>query len=109
MELMKIALDQYGVKEIKGEKDHPTIVKYFNEIGFDGERLKDETAWCSAYVNWVAKTAGYEFSGRLNARSWLEVGEVTLEPEFGDIVILWRETKKRMERACRIFYKTDGK
>ena len=94
MNVMKTAFGEYGVKEIRGENDHPQIVRYFSEIGFDGEKLKDETAWCSAYANWVAKTAGYEFSGRLNARSWLDVGEQTTNPEFGDVVVLWREKKR---------------
>ena len=92
MNLIKTALSQYGVKEIEGQQDHPQIIKYFNAIGFDGEKLKDETAWCSAFANWVAKTAGYEYSGKLNARSWLSVGESTEIPDWGDVVVLWRES-----------------
>jgi uncharacterized protein (TIGR02594 family) len=91
---IKKAFEEYGVKEIEGRGDHPQIIRYFNEIGYDGEKLKDETAWCSAFANWVAKITGYEYSGRLNARSWLKVGEKVEEPQFGDVVVLWREKRK---------------
>ena len=94
MNLIKTALSQYGVKEKESRQNHPQIIKYFNVIGFDGEKLKDETAWCSAFVNWVAKTSGYEYSGKLHARSWLSVGESTKYPDWGDIVVLWRESPK---------------
>ena len=86
------ALSQYGVKERTGAEDHPQILNYFNTLGFDGAKLHDETAWCSAYANWVAKVAGYEYSGSLTARSWLGVGESTDEPQPGDVVVLWRES-----------------
>jgi len=92
MNVIETALSQYGVKEISGFDDHPQILNYFTILGFDGAKLHDETAWCSAYANWVAKTAGYEFSGKLNARSWLTVGTSTDTPQVGDVVVLWRES-----------------
>lgn len=94
MSVIKTALSQYGVKETVGSKDHPQIINYFTSLGFDGSKFHDETAWCSAYANWVAKTAGYESSGKLTARSWLSVGESTSNPELGDVVVFWRESPK---------------
>lgn len=88
----EIAISQYGVKEIAGRKDHPQIVSYFNAAGFDGKKLHDETAWCSAFANWVILTAGKPISGKLTARSWLKVGESTSQPKLGDVVVLWRES-----------------
>jgi len=93
MNIIKTALSQYGVKEVVGSKDHPQIINYFNALGFNGEKLHDETAWCSAYANWVAKTAGFEYPGKLNARSWLSVGISTNNPEAGDVVVFWRESQ----------------
>ncbi|CAL2095863.1 conserved protein of unknown function [Tenacibaculum sp. 190524A02b] len=90
--ILKVAFSQYGVEEIEGKKDNPQIVKYFTEIGFNGEKLKDETAWCSAFANWVAKKAGKVISGKLNARSWLKVGRLVTSPQMGDVVVLWRES-----------------
>lgn len=63
-----VALSQFGIKEISGKEDNPEVLKYFDDIGFDGDKLKDETAWCSAFANWCALKAGYEMSGKLNAR-----------------------------------------
>ncbi|MEM9680608.1 MAG: TIGR02594 family protein [Bacteroidota bacterium] len=105
MHLINKALSEYGVKEIVGSKDNQRILKYFNDLGFDGKKLKDETAWCSAFANWVAKTSGYEYSGKLNARSWLSVGESVVNPEVGDIVVFWRESPESWKGHVAFFIK----
>jgi len=87
-----IALSQYGVRETLGHKHTQIILNYFNETGSTWVR-SDETAWCSAFANWVALKSGKEMSGKLDARSWLEVGEKTDTPEIGDVVVFWREKK----------------
>ncbi len=92
MNIIETALSQYGVKEIVGRQHHPQILKYFKSTGLDSNKMSDETAWCSAFANWVAKESGYEYSGELTARSWLKVGESTQEPALGDVVVLWRES-----------------
>ncbi len=109
MELIEKAFKEYGVKEIEGKQDHPQIVRYFNELGYNGERLKDETAWCSAYANWVAKTAGYEHLAQLNARSWLETGTKVEIPKLGDVVILWRENPESWKGHVGFFVKQTKK
>lgn len=105
MNIIKTALSQYGVKETIGSKDHPQIINYFNTLGFDGAKLHDETAWCSAFANWVAKTVGYEHSGKLTARSWLAVGESTSTPEVGDVVVFWRESPSSWKGHVGFFVK----
>lgn len=92
MKPYELALSQYGVKEIPGEKDNPVIVNYFNEIGQKWVK-DDETAWCSAFVNYCCKKTGYPMSGELNARSWLEVGKEASTPKLGDIVVFWRTNR----------------
>ncbi len=92
MEIIEKALMQYGVREIVGRKDHPQILAYFNALGYDGAKLHDETAWCSVFVNWVAKECGYSHSGQLTARSWLTEGVTAKNPDLGDVVVLWRES-----------------
>ncbi len=88
---IQIALSQYGVKEILGNEHNPQVLEYFHEIGHKWVKT-DQTAWCSAFANWVCKKAGEPYSGKLNARSWLSVGESTENPRIGDIVVLWRES-----------------
>ncbi|WP_440879659.1 TIGR02594 family protein [Tenacibaculum sp. C7A-26P2] len=90
--LISIALSQYGLKEVKGSKDHPQIINYFTSLGFDTSRLKEETSWCSVFISWVAYQAGYEKSNYLTARSWLAVGVSPTIPKQGDVVVLWRES-----------------
>lgn len=103
-----IAWDEYGIKEVSGSKDNPEVLKYFDEVGFDGKALKDETAWCSAFVNYCCKKAGKEYSGRLNARSWMTVGKQVEIPQRGDIVIFWRESKDSWKGHVG-FYVTERK
>ena len=33
------------------------------------------------------------YTGKLNARSWLDIGMETNNPQPGDVVVLWRESK----------------
>lgn len=89
IEVFHKALSQYGVKEIVGEKHNPVIVDWFRQIGH-GWVKDDEMAWCSTFVNWCALVTGYEYTGLLNARSWLTVGENLSKPELGCIVVFWR-------------------
>ncbi len=94
MEHLKKALSQYNIREIVGKRDNPEVLKYFDALGYKGSKLKDETAWCSAFVNWCCKEAGLPYSGKLTARSWLKVGMQVKKPKIGDIVIFWRESRQ---------------
>ena len=85
-----VAFDLYGIQEIKGKQDNPMIVAMFDEFGFEGKKLKDETAWCSVLLNWCCKVAGYPYTGKLNATSWLQWGKKVDTPMWGDLVVLWR-------------------
>lgn len=91
MKPIEKAFSQFAIKEITGKQDNPDVLKYFDDLGFNGSELKDETAWCSAFANWCCLKTGHEYSGKLNARSWMQVGTDVSEPEYGDIVVLWRE------------------
>lgn len=92
--MIEVALKEFGTREIVGRKHNDEVLKYFTETGHSWVK-DDETAWCSAFWNWVAKKSGYEVSGKLNARSWMKVGEsVDLEQaKPGDTVVLWRESR----------------
>jgi len=88
-EILHEMLRHYGVKEVVGDKHNPDILAMFAEIGFDWVK-DDETAWCSAALNYFCFKLGYERSGKLDARSWLKMKEIVLKPSLGDIVIFWR-------------------
>jgi uncharacterized protein (TIGR02594 family) len=90
-QIVEMALSQYGVKEIPGDRHNKDILKYFSYIGHDWVK-DDETAWCSCFMNFVAKMCDKPMSNKLNARSWLLVGEEPTVPQQGDVVIFWRES-----------------
>ena len=75
MSPIDLALTQIGIAEIPGKQHNPAILKYFKEIGHEWVD-NDETAWCSAFVNWCCKMTGYEYTGKLNARSWLDLRKI---------------------------------
>jgi len=87
--IIDIALDLYGTKEAVGDLDNPAILQMAKDCGFVDYK-HDVIAWCGLFANYVAFKAGYERSGKLNARSWLTVGELTQAPEKGDVAVLWR-------------------
>lgn len=90
MKPYEVALSEYGTMEFAGsERNNPQILKYFHMTGFSFIE-DDETAWCSAFINYCCLVAGYERSMKLNARSWLDVGKHEKKGKLGDIVVLWR-------------------
>ena len=90
-QLLKIAFNELGTEEIAGEKHNPEVLKYAKDTKIAGITT-DEVAWCSTFVNWVAWKAGLQYSGKANARSWLNVGTKVTVPEPGDVVVFWRES-----------------
>ncbi len=108
-EILNVALSQYGVKETVGGQHNATILNYFKEIGHSWVK-DDETAWCSAFANWVALKACTERSGALNARSWLETGTPVSDPIPGDVAIFWRGTPDSWKGHVAFFinYDEDG-
>lgn len=107
---INVALSQYGVSEILGDRHNAIIISYFKEIGYKWVST-DETAWCSAFANWVALKSHKKRSGQLTARSWLKVGEKVEVPLVGDIVVFWRESRSSWKGHVGFFisYSQDKK
>lgn len=101
------ALEFYGLQEIRGEEDHPTILKFFAEIGHKWVKA-DEVAWCSAFVNWCCMKTGYEYTKKLNARSWLQIGWEVEKPRLGDICVFWRDSKDSWKGHVAFYVREDG-
>jgi len=105
--LLKIAFNELGTEEIAGDRHNPEILKYAKESGISGIE-SDEVPWCSIFVNWVAKKAGLQFSGKANARSWLNVGTKVSNPEPGDLVVFWRGNPESWEGHVGFFLGYSG-
>jgi len=100
--ILRVATDELGVREIVGDEHNPRIVNYAQEAGITWIN-DDETPWCSVFMNWVAHKAKFQRSNSAAARSWLKVGFEVTNPEPGDIVIYWRESRTSKKGHVGIF------
>lgn len=80
----------YGEQELYGSRHNNIIVSFFK--GIADWIQDDETPWCSAFMNHTHLATGFKYTGKLNARSWLNLGDEVYNPKPGDIIILWRES-----------------
>jgi uncharacterized protein (TIGR02594 family) len=89
---MTIAEQEKGVSEIPGSENQPRVVEYLHSTTnlSKANKSKDETPWCSAFVNWCLTQAGYEGTNSALARSWLNWGQPITEPRKGCIVVFKR-------------------
>lgn len=101
-QLIEIASREIGIRELPGDLHNERIVQYANEAGFENIS-RDESHWCSYFMNWVAHKAGLKKSNSGMARSWLRVGRPVDKPLPGDIVIFWREAKNSTKGHVGIF------
>lgn len=109
-EWMDIARAEIGVKEYAGEADNPDVVKYLKSVEAlsRSDQRNDETAWCSAFVNWCIEQAGLPGTNSAAARSWLEWGTEIQEPEEGCIVVLWRDSPESWKGHVGFFIKENS-
>ncbi len=91
-----IAHHELGTAEVRGKRHNPRVLEYLascKKLGWWG-RSRDETPWCSAYVNWCLHEAGYPVTNSAAARSWLTYGRPLAAPELGAIVVFSRPPKR---------------
>lgn len=70
---LTLAQGYIGIHEqAEDGKDNPTILEFFNATQMSPS--VDEVPWCAAFVNWILRECGYEYTGKPNARSFLEWG-----------------------------------
>lgn len=106
--ILAVAFSQIGVSEIVGHDNNAQVLRYFTEAGHAWVK-DDETAWCAAFANWVCLMAKAEATKKLNARSFLEIGEhIDIDQaEPGDVVILWRKDPKAAEGHVTFFLESN--
>ena len=96
----------YGLKEIDGSQHNKSILNFFKETG-NGKIKTDEDAWCSVFMGYCAKKAGLEYSKKLLAKSWLDIGSKVIDPKPGDIVVFWRENPDSWQGHVAIYLGKD--
>jgi uncharacterized protein (TIGR02594 family) len=90
---MPIAEKEKGVIEIPGMDNNPRVLEYLNSVTNIGPswRSRDETAWCSAFVNWCMEKAGYAGTKSALSTSWLKWGQAIYKPVKGCLAIFMRD------------------
>lgn len=88
---LQAARGELGVKEIPGPEHNDRVLEYLatTRLGRWAQG-RDETPWCSAFVNWCMARAGQEGTDSAAARSWLGWGVELEEPKVGCVVVLKR-------------------
>lgn len=92
---MAMAEQEKGVSEVPGSGNNPRVLEYLQSTTNLNQSAtsRDETPWCSAFVNWCLAQAGYERTKNALARSWLTWGQAIPTPRRGCIVVFQREKK----------------
>lgn len=90
MRAYELAKAEVGTVEWK-KGDNPKVVAYFKDAGHP-QVSDDETAWCAAFVGAMLRRAGFESTGSLAARSYLNWGEPVdrRAAREGDIAVFTR-------------------
>lgn len=80
---IQIAEKEIGVHETRGGETK-RILEYHAATKL--KATEDEVSWCSSFVNWVMKQAGYEGTHSAAARSWLQFGSSKTFEKFSIVV-----------------------
>ena len=89
---LPIADKEYGVIEIPGTANNPRVLEYLATVTNIGPtwRSRDETPWCSAFVNWCVEKAGYVGTKSALSTSWLSWGKKIDNPVKGCLAVFSR-------------------
>jgi uncharacterized protein (TIGR02594 family) len=87
-----IAHGEEDIRDIRGPRHHPRVLEYLRTCSNLSRvyRNRDETPWCSAFVNWCLLEAGYCGTSHALASSWLRWGFRLDEPQLGAIAVIRR-------------------
>lgn len=86
----ELAKTEIGTVEWK-DGSNPRVVAYFRDAGH-ASVTDDATAWCAAFVGAMLRRCGFDSTGKLTARSYLDWGEpvALADAQEGDIVVFKR-------------------
>jgi len=87
---MSIAINEIGTKENSDKTNIARIIEYFDATDLKGQAGTKTWGWCSAYANWVMKSAGYTGTNSGKANSWLNWGNALTEPQYGCLVVTYK-------------------
>jgi uncharacterized protein (TIGR02594 family) len=82
---MAVAEAELGTAEVAGAAGNQRIIAYHGATSLEAK--SDEVPWCSSFVNWVMRQAGYTSTNSALAKSWLGWG-VACGPRYGAITVI---------------------
>ncbi|MDH3582543.1 MAG: TIGR02594 family protein, partial [Hyphomicrobiales bacterium] len=87
-----LAKREVGVSEVKGQlHNNNRILDYHRSTDLNKKMAaKDETPWCSSFVNWCVEGSGLKGTDSAMARSWLKWGEALETPREGCVIVFAR-------------------
>jgi len=94
--LVSAALEYFGLKEIKGEKNNSVIMGMAKDLGIANIYVNDEMSWCALFISFLLKKVGkpLTFSGYelIRASSFSQWGNPVLkgQEKLGDILVFSR-------------------
>jgi uncharacterized protein (TIGR02594 family) len=103
----RLAKSEVGVKEIPGSQHNERIVEYGEYV--DLIIRDDETAWCATFVGFVLYSAGLEGTRSAAARSYMQWGEETKDPQPGDLAVFWRVARNAWQGHVGFVVEVDKK
>lgn len=94
---LEIAVREIGVKEYAGaQNNHPRIQAYLASVNDLGaiDKSKDETAWCSCFMNWCVEQAHIQGTDSAWAKSWgnWRAAVAPGKEQTGDIAVFERSS-----------------
>lgn len=90
-----IAAQAYGIGESAWRENgsNQYITALWDEIGYNGSRFADETAWCAVFVGAILKRSGNKYIQTASSQAYASYGEeVSIDQiQKGDIVVFYRK------------------
>ena len=87
-----IAGNETGIAEVSGKlRNNARILEYHRSTSLNKKlAARDETPWCSSFVNWCIEGSSLKGTDSAMARSWLKWGEKLDKAREGCIVVFAR-------------------
>lgn len=73
---------------------NPMIKGLWDEIGYDGSRFADETAWCAVFTGAILKRSGCKYIKTASSQAYATYGSISVDladVRKGDIVVFYRK------------------
>ncbi len=99
---------ELGVREVAGARDNPRILAMFKDSGHETV-VRDEVAWCAAFVGACLERGGRRGSRSLMARSYLQWGEDARELRTGSVAVLSRGSNPALGHVGFVVGEADDK